>query len=381
MLSKVRVPLLAVIAMLALVVAATAGCGDSSDGNSATAAAAEPADVEAAQAVVTKAEGPTPFPVEQPLKKKLRPDQKLGFLQCATPFCGLFAQLYGVGTKAMGISPVQAVKAGHSADDIQTALSSIAAKRPSALLLPGLNVSSLGNGLSTFKDAGIPVAAIAVMAGPEVGIDAVSAGPANFQAAGRTLADWAIVEAKGKANIGWYGIPELDFTKVEREAFEVELKKNCPSCEVRSVDIPIATVGSTAPSRIVSDLQAHPDTNVILFPAFETATGLPAALRTAGIDVKIAGTGPTPGNLQDLKTGGFDAAVVQDVGVMVFTQLDEAVRLATGQPLTPNERTLPTPYQLITKEDLPDDVSKGFSIYPDFVERFGKLWSGARATG
>ena len=51
------------------------------------------------------------------------------------------------------------------------------------------------------------------------------------------------------------------------------------------MDVPVATIGSSAPSRIVSDLQANPDTNVALFANFETATGLPAALRTAGITV------------------------------------------------------------------------------------------------
>jgi len=280
----------------------------------------------------------------------------------------------------MGIRPVNAVKASGSADGIQTALSSIEAQKPAALLLPAVNLGAVGSNISKFTSAGVPIIGAGVMGGPAQGIAAPINGPANYQVHGSILADWAIVSAGDKANIVFYGNPEFDFTKVITDAFKTELSKNCPSCKARFVDIPASTIGSTAPSRVVSDLQSHPDTKVALFGSFETATGLPAALKTAGIKVKTAGSAPVPANLQDMKTGGLDAAVGLDAGVLAFTQVDAAVRLATKQPLTEAERNGDIPSQLITKTDLPADVSKGFSAYPDFVQRFSALWAKARAS-
>lgn len=337
------------------------------------------ADLAAAKKVVDTYSKPTAFPVDQPLARGLEPGQRISFMQCASPFCALLAQLYGMGASTMGIAPVDTVKSGSSADAVQSALSSITADDPVALLLPAVNLGSVGTSIKKIKQADIPVVGAGVMGGPKQGIDAPINGPLNYERQGTILADWAIVTGGGDANIVWYGNPELDFTKVSTEAFTKELKKNCPGCTVRYADIPLSAIGTTAPSRVVSDLQAHPDTDIALFSSLETATGLAPALRSAGItDVKIAGSAPVPANLQDMKNGGIDAAVGLDAGVLAFTQLDAAVRLATGQPLTDAQKAGEVPLQLITKKDLPADVSKGFSAYPDFVQRFSKLWAKAR---
>ncbi len=352
------------------------------DGTSGSQASKGDANLAAAKEVVETYSKPTSFPVDQPLSRGLAAGQRISFMQCASPFCALLAQLYGMGTETMGIAPVDTVKGGHSADGVQTALSSITADGPAALLLPAVNLGSVGASIKKVKQAGIPIVGAGVMGGPEQGIDAPINGPINYERQGTILADWAIVTGGGDANIVWYGNPELDFTKVSTQAFTEELKKNCPGCTVRYVDIPLSAIGTTAPSRVVSDLQAHPDTDIALFSSLETATGLPPALRSAGItEMKIAGSAPVPANLQDMKNGGIDAAVGLDAGVLAFTQLDAAVRLATDQPLTDAQKAGEVPLQLITKEDLPADVSKGFSAYPDFVQRFSQLWAKARTAG
>ncbi len=385
-----------VAAMVALVACvATAGCSSSkSAGNESTSAASTSSSAAdtassgpasgngetAAKALVAQySSKPTRFPVDQPLAKKLAPGQKIGFLQCAAPFCALLGDLYALGTRTMGIPGVTTVKASASADGIDTALSSVEATKPAALLLPAVNLGAVGNNVLKLSKAGIPVVGAGVMGGPAQGIAAPVNGPANYVVHGKILADWAIVTAGPSADIAFYGNPDFSFTPVITSAFKAELAQNCPACHVRYVDIPGSAIGSTAPSRVVSDLQAHPKTQIALFGSLETATGLPVALKTAGIKVKVAGSAPVPSNLQDMKTGGIDAAVGLDAGVLAFTQVDAAVRLATKQPLTPAESNGDIPSQLITKANLPADVSKGFSAYPDFVARFTKLWANAKA--
>ncbi|MDQ6731330.1 MAG: substrate-binding domain-containing protein [Actinomycetota bacterium] len=381
-----------VLAPLALVVClAVAACGSSSSSSSSgssgagasssasSSGSASSANLTAAQSVVSQySSKPTPFPVDMPLTKKLAAGQQIAYLDCAAPFCALLGQLYGLGTSTLKISPVVPVKADASANGIQTALSSILVKKPAAVLLPAVNLGALGGSISKFQSAGIPIVGAGVMGGQAQGISAPVNGPNNYLLHGKILADWAIVTAGGKGNIVFYGNPELDFTKVETAAFKAEMAKNCSSCTVRYVDIPVTTIGSTAPSRVVSDLQANPSTKVALFSSLETATGLPAAIKTAGIKVKIAGSAPVPVNLQDMKTGGIAAAVGLDAGILALTQIDAAVRLATKQPLTSAEKAGYIPSRLITAADLPADVSKGYSAYPDFVQRFAKLWASAK---
>lgn len=380
-----------VAAMVAVVACiATAGCSSSKGAGSASSSAAGTASSGSASAngegetaakalVAQYSSNPTRFPVDRPLAEKLAPGQKIGFLQCAAPFCALLGDLYNLGTKTMGVPGVTTVKASASADGIDTALSSIEATKPAALLLPAVNLGAVGNNVLKLSRAGIPIVGAGVMGGPAQGIAAPVNGPANYLVHGKILADWAIVTAGPSADIAWYGNPDFSFTPVVTSAFKAELAKNCPACHVRYVDIPGSAIGSTAPSRVVSDLQAHPKTQIALFGSLETATGLPAALKIAGIKVKVAGSAPVPANLQDMKTGGIDAAVGLDAGVLAFTQVDAAVRLATKQPLTPAESNGDIPSQLITKANLPADVSKGFSAYPDFVARFAKLWADAKA--
>jgi ribose transport system substrate-binding protein len=362
---------------LALACAGMTACGGSGSGNGSGGAGAK-ADLTSARAAIAPFVGkPSAFPVDRPLVKRLPAGEKLAFLQCVTPFCALLGQLHGMGAKLMG-TQVDVVKASGSSDSIQSALSTIAERRPAALLLPAVNLGALGGSLTKLTDAGIPVAGAGVMGGKEQGIAAPMNGRYTIGLGGKILADWAIVNGGSKDEIAFYGVPELDFSKVETEAFKAEMAKNCPGCSVRYVDIPVATIGNTAPSRVVSDLQSHPKTKVALFASLESAIGLPAALRTAGIKVKTTGFAPTPSNLQDVKTGGLDAAIGLDAGVLAFSQMDAAVRLATDEPLTAAEKTGAVPIQLLTKKDLNFDVSKGWSGYPDFPDRFAKLWAAAK---
>jgi ABC-type sugar transport system substrate-binding protein len=373
------------IAAVACAIAA-AGCGstsssstDSGAAGSATTQAAATANVSAAQAVVAQYSKPSGFPVDQPLQRKPGASERFAYLDCDVPTCALLVPLYDLAAKTMGISPPSVDKAGPTASDIQSTLASILAQKPAALLLPAINLGELGSSISQYKSANVPIVGAGIMGTPAMGITAPINGAANFKLVGEILADWAITQDGGKANIAWYENPELDFTKVETTTFRAELAKNCSSCQMRVIDVPLTADSATASSQVVSDLRSHSSTNLAMFCNLEIAIGLPAALRTAGIKIKIAGASPLPQNLQDMEAGSIDAAVALDFPVLTFTQIDAAARLSTGQPLTAGESSGLIPDQLITKADLRGkSISQGYAVYPDFVQRFAKLWAGAR---
>ena len=363
------------LAMIACFV--LAGCGSSSSSTAgtssqpvSTAASASTAQVQAFVARYTSK--PTAFPVNAPLTKTLS-GKPIAYLECGTPYCALLAQIYKEAAGDAHV-PLLVVNGGTTASSLQSALASIAAKKPAALLIAGVNLSTLGDGLSKL---GVPVVSSAVFGTKAQGISADVNGSAAVALGGKLLADWAIATAGPKANVVWYTIPELGFTTVETSAFKAEMTKSCPSCKVDIQSLPAASIGTTAPSQVVSYVQSHPSTDVALFSSEEAAEGLPTALKSAGLSVKIGGYASTPENLQDEEQGSVGASIGLDTGVMAFTQVDEAIRLATGQPLTSVEDTQTPVLQLLTQQNLKGPVAEGWSGYPDFVARFKKLWTAA----
>jgi ribose transport system substrate-binding protein len=181
-----------------------------------------------------------------------------------------------------------------------------------------------------------------------------------------------------KANVQFNWVPELSFSAVIRDGFVKELKSLCPDCKVHLLKIPVATLGNKAPQLIVSDLQANPDTNVVVGSNSEQLIGLPAALGTAGLKVGTLGGAASPVNLQYIKNGQQTADIALDLPVLSWSLLDAAVRGATGQPITGLEAKGLPPEQFLAKEDITFDPSKGWTGYPDFAQRFVKLWSAAK---
>jgi ribose transport system substrate-binding protein len=158
------------------------------------------------------------------------------------------------------------------------------------------------------------------------------------------------------------------------ESFEGELTKVCPGCSVRSAKIPIATVGSTSPQTIVSDLQSNPETTTAVLGIGEAGIGLPAALKAAQISVATIGFGPAPSNLEDIKNGGMTAGLAVDSAVTAWTAVDAGIRLMNGEPLTASEEAGEAPEQILEQQDITFDPSKGWTGYPEFAELFAKIW-------
>lgn len=342
---------------------ATAG-GQSTSANTAKAAAI----------VAPYLDKPTPFPAGTPLAKPVPAGQTVGFLQCATPVCGIFAQLYAGAAKVMGVHLVTA-KAGASTAQLQQALSSILSQHPKGVLIPGIDADSIRPQIAQAKASHIPLSVDGQTGNTAaMGIGSNQLGPTADALVGKLLAAWVIKDKGAKANVAMYTTPELNFAAPIVASFKSELASLCSSCSVRVIVIPIATIGTTAPGRIVNDLQAHPQTNVAVFASQEEETGLPTALKTAGVHVDQVGFAPTPVLLQEIKSGQVKAGLALDLATLSWTELDALARLMEGQPITPGEQSGIPVMQFVTRSNLPANVSQGWVGYPDFAKRFAKLW-------
>ncbi len=310
-----------------------------------------------------------------PLAKAVPAGTTIAYLQCGAPLCGLVAQVLAPAVKALGAT-LKIVPAGLTASSAQAAASTVLSLKPSAVILTGVNPQTYAGGLKEISAAGIKVVSLSVIGDyKQYGIDFNYVGDEALALQGTLLANWVVANKGPNANVVFYGVPELTFTPIQEKAFQDELAKNCSSCKVRFESIAIATLGTTAPSTIVTDLQAHSDTNTVVFGAADAMQGLPAALKAAGISslTTVAAT-PGPAELQYIKDGSLTAGLGNDIPVQLWGAVDVAARLIIGQDPTPGEVAGIGPYQFLAQKDITFDPSHGWTGYPDFAQRFEKLW-------
>jgi ribose transport system substrate-binding protein len=359
------------------------GSGATASVHSAASSNWNPASLAKANALIAPYTGhPSQFTVTTPLKKKLPAGSTIDFMDCGTPVCALFKSLVTPAAKAMGVK-LNVVQAGATASSVNAAFDTVAQTHPAAVINTALDPIEWQQALKTLKAEKIPITNTGVVDGAKYGLttypNSVMFGARVSTLTGKLQAAWVYVHLGKKANVEYNWVPELSFAPLVRDGFINELKALCPTCKVHALSIPVTDLGTTAPNLIVSDLQANPSTNTVAGSNSEQLLGLPAALKSAGIsNITTVGTGATPVNLQYLKAGQQTVDLALDLPVLSWTLVDAAVRAATGQPIPAFEDKGLPPLEFLTGKDITFNPANGWTGYPDFATRFGKLWGAAK---
>lgn len=375
---RLKVGALVAALMIGASAMSLAACGSSDDGGSdtktaSTGGAAATASVADAKAAVAPFVGrPSPFPVTAPLKR--RPvGARVAYVDPGTPIGALLYELLRPAADAMGFD-LYRVKAGSSPATINAAYETVAEQRPAAVIDSATDPALFGPALAKLKAAGVPVLSNGVVDQDRYGFAAGVFGRESSESSGKLLADYVYAEHGDDTDAVFYFMPELGFAPIMKDAFREEMEAICPDCSVRDVSLPVASLGNTMPGKIVSDLQAHPDTKTVVVPTTEMLTGLPAALKVAGLDVETTGSGGGPANLEMVKAGQQTSGLFVDYPVMMWMLADMVARTITGQEITAEQAKGIPPKQFLRQEDITFDPSRGWTGYPDFAQRFTKLW-------
>jgi ribose transport system substrate-binding protein len=373
----------AAVLLTALVLAACGSAsGRSTSSSSATSAASTgaaggAADVAAAKALVEPYTGkPSAFPLDTPLDKKPT-GKRIAYLDCGTPICGLFFQLAEPAAKQLGMT-MTSLKAGLKPDTVQAAFDTLVQDKYDAVFVPAIPPQLWQRGLDQLKAAKIPVATSGVVGADKTYVKVQQAGDISAAVAGKLMAAEVIAAKGDQSSTVLYYTPELPFEAVIRQSFLDEYKTLCSACAIRDVKVSAGTFGTTATQVIVDDLQANPKTNYAVFGIGEQAHGLPAALQTAGIKLDTIVNSPDPVNLADIQKGAFTVGLGIDLPVIAWTVVDSLARQSLGEEPSAGAAADIPPQQLLRKADLAGDLSRGWTAYPDFAQRFGTLWAGAK---
>jgi ribose transport system substrate-binding protein len=327
----------------------------------------------AAKAVVAPYIGkPSPFPVTEKLKE-IPKGATIAYISTGSPFSTLLFQLASQAAQTMGVK-LENYKAAGSASEVSAAFDTVVQKEPAAVIVNAITPELWTKQLKELQEKEIPIIPSGVLSAEEYGLEYPQSSNVDDERGGELMANYIVGEMEPEANVVVYDIPEISLTTLIAEKIEEEVPAICPSCSVRTVKIPLATVGNTAANTIVSDLQANPDTNVVAYGAAEIGIGVPSALKKAGIEVETIGYAPGPDNLQYLKEDKETAGLGYDAPVLAWTQIDLAAREIVGQTPTGPEAEGLGVVQFLRPEDITFDPSKGWTGYPDFAERFAKLW-------
>jgi ribose transport system substrate-binding protein len=356
-----------------------AACGSSSSPKPASSATTSPggapsAEIAAAKSAIAPYEGhPSAFPATETLAHRPPAGSKFVYLQCSTPVCAQIGELLVAPTKALGVN-LSVVNAGSTATSTQSAAATVLAEKPAAVLIAAIDPQLFGGALHQLTSAGVAVVGVGIIGGAPYGVQVTVGGSASTNLAGKLMADWVVANKGADANVVFFGTPQLSFSGPMQSGFASTLAQRCPTCKDDSQQISVTTFGSTAPSQVVSYLQAHPKVNTAVFSTMEAATGLAAALKDADLNVTTLGFAPTPSNLQDIASGGLTAGLGLDVPVQEWMQVNAAARLVAHQ--TTAQSNLNVDLAFLTKADVtPTDTKLGWTGYPDVAQRFAKLWS------
>lgn len=355
-----------------------AGCSSADEaGSEASPSAATVADLEGANAYLADylGGGEKELLITDPLEDGVPTGARLVYLDAGAPIYATMFEMLEEAADAAGVV-IERVNVGADAQSINAAMNSVVESKPDAVINVGNDPTFFQSQIEELRAAGIPVVNSSVMNGEEFGFDQVFSDADFTVESGRALASVAISRTNGEAtDFVFYKIPELSFYTYMLQGVEEQFAELCPDCTLRVVDIPLAEVGTTAPDRIVNDLQANPQTEYFMLDD-GLQVGLPQRLSVAGIETVGVGLAPTDANLQQLLDGTQDASFATDLYLTMWTLVDQALREINGQSYEfPEPKTVASTLQaVLTSDDFTEADLAGYVAIPDYQDQFRELW-------
>jgi ribose transport system substrate-binding protein len=361
-------------AALALGVAACGSSGDNGSSSSASSASESSATLSKAQAVM--AEGvkrPSAITVTTPIDKPIPSGKKLVFISCGAASCQLQGDIVQKAAAHLGWTS-KTVATDGSPTQIQDAFTTALRSGADGVIINATTRDAIAKQLAQAKAKG--VAFVGCCSTDKVGDGYLynTSTPDQNGAIAKYLAASIAADSKGDANTLYVDIPAFTILGSLGGKLKSEYATYCPGCGFDKIDVPLPRLADS-PNLIVSYLRSHPDVNYVALSVTDAlGTGLPAALKAAGLTkVKIVGQGGDPTAFQALAQGQMLALVPFDYYAVDYQMVDALARHFAGVPI---EQT-PPPRWLLTKDNLPPEYTKLFPNVANFESEFLKLWGKA----
>lgn len=300
------------------------------DDGSCAAGPADGVDFDTADALVKSLEEPTTaiLPTEK-LKSPVDPSTTAVYLNNGTPVAALFQAGLQSAAEAAGITFVN-IDTGTDAQSINSALNSVVEMKPDIVFDQSVDARFFQDQLEELKAAGTAIVYGGQLNAEEFGLTDSLGGAGSIQFNSEVLAAAAVSQTCGTATeFVMYSIPEIPASEIQNTAVPAALKELCPDCSIRTVDISIADPSPA--DKIVSDLQAHPETQFFISLADQYQIGLADKASLAGLTNAFGvGQSSLPQNIQQIADGTEVAGYAVDFNMFMWLQVDEGLRTMQG---------------------------------------------------
>ena len=227
--------------------------------------------------------------------------------------------------------------------------------------------------LAQAKQQGVIVLTAGASGYPVGGASPVTAnvnGPVTFNTLGHIYADVAIQAAGGPPKIALAIDPTIPVWGPIIQGFKDGIQS--AGGQFNQLTMKLGDIGNALPGEIVTYLQAHPGTQYLLLTLDAMITGLPQAMKAAGItNVKlITGTTDTP-DIPLLQDGTEFASVTVEQYQAMWRLIDCGIRKMVGVSTTFCQQPAGS-FLIINKSNLA--LTKNIRAFPDANSQFLKAW-------
>ena len=365
-----------------LLAAAACSSSGSSSATSASPAATQASGNPALQQLQAKVDAtlkaPTGVGVQAPLSSK--PGKGKLVVGLLTPLAVALTEsnAQAQAAKMLGWS-YRTVQEGTGPQDPAQALNAAIVLRPSGIIYYGTPRQPMASALQKAQAAGIPIVATAQvdpLAAPIIANNSNS-GP-QLSVLGAGVADYVALNSNLKASVALVTLPAYPVLASFDSGFSHELSSVCSGCTVTQLPQQLTDIGTNTPSSVVNAIRRNPSIKYVIFDTGSVATGVEAALKSAGLtDVVVGGESPDADAIQQMKSGGNQAWAALSIPIAGFQLMDALARHFDGDSLAPVTKETP-PWQILTSANIGSaalDAQGNYVGYADYEAAFAKLWN------
>ncbi len=357
-----------------------AACGSSDDGGATTAAAggattaapdARLAKIKAEVAALERR--PTSIGLTEPVKGGIPKAKTIDYLQCGVPDCVDLGEHLKEATDAVGWK-LNIVDIGLTPETVKAGWEKALRDRPDGVIATGGFPSDIFDAeLQQFLDAGTPVITI-TDGNPPPGTFPIS-GPDRFELIGRNVANWVIAKTDGKAKVLFANVPAFSVQKIMEQSFKRHYEENCPGCEMEIYDAPATAIGKDLAGNIAQRVQANPGLNYLVLGFNDMATGVPDAVRGAGVaDLPAVTQGQGKAQSAYVKAGDMlQAMYALPAPEMMWRCVDLFIRKFNGESTEQDTDGTNFPKWFITKDTVPS-TTHNYPVVEDYQAQYKALW-------
>lgn len=320
-------------------------------------------------------ERPTSVGIEEPVGKPIPKGKTIDFIQCGVPACKTEGEIFEAAASELGWT-IKSINAGTTPEEIKAAYDQAIKDEPDAVLGSGYPRALFEPEIAQLKAKNIPVIEFFVEEEAGNGITAVIGGIPTSEMQGKMMADYILAHSTDESmEIGSVNAKGFETVTGTIESVEKTIEEECSGCTVKTLEAPLTSIGKDLPQRIASFLTANPGIEWTTVGYNDMVTGLPTALKGAGVeDANLTTVNISTSIAPYLENDEYlQATVGSSFNEVYWRGIDLLARLFAGVEYKEDLDDSTLPYWTITKESLPTS-SEEFPNVENYEEQFKKLW-------